>query len=161
MWLDGLLPLYINESFYAERGIALMDDIQVEMHPFFRKIGAQPLNRSNPKIAIQQLSVIHAHIGNEPTNLFVFPEGKIVSLGTLNTIETGFIHALKGYIFLLKPLYFYHELMWTQQPRLHLIRGDELVVDSIDKQTISQFISNQFTSMKMEAEKLGTNQKKR
>lgn len=76
-WWDGLFPLVLSERYYPQKGLALMEDKQIENHPFFRKIGAQPITRTNTKSALETMSGIADYMSNNPSVLFLYPQGAI------------------------------------------------------------------------------------
>ncbi len=78
-WWDGLIPFLLNEFHFRQDGRAIMEDKQMETYGFFRKIGAVPIDRTNPRSAIKVLQK-SAEFLNEPgRSLYFFPQGRMFS----------------------------------------------------------------------------------
>ena len=95
LWWDGLIPLLLNETIFHHRGRAMMDEVQLRKHPFFRYLGTFSINRQHPRKARQSLEhaagLINNAKVNDPVGLWLYPEGKLVSPETPITLESGLI----------------------------------------------------------------------
>lgn len=76
-WWDALTPFLLNESLHSQRLRAMMDEVQIRKHPFFRKLGAFSVNRGNARQAIQSLHYAAELLTAERMALYIFPQGAI------------------------------------------------------------------------------------
>lgn len=76
-WWDGLIPLLLNEFYFRQEGRAIMEDKQMERYRFFKKIGAVPINRSNPRSALTVLQKSAEFLNHPGRSLYFFPQGRI------------------------------------------------------------------------------------
>ena len=77
-WWDGIIPLLLNEFRFRQNAMAIMDERQIKKHPFFRKIGAYSIDRSNPKEALKTLQFTVDLLQKERTSVFIYPQGHII-----------------------------------------------------------------------------------
>lgn len=93
-WFDGLTPLLLNRYRFHQKARAVMEDIQMRRHPFFRRIGAFSINRSNPRAALQSLDYAADWLNEPGTSVFLFPEGRLVDATVPVTIESGVLRLI-------------------------------------------------------------------
>lgn len=96
-WWDGLIPLVLNEFVFKQEARAVMEDKQMQKYPFFARIGAFSIDRSNLRSAINSLDFGGNWLEGQNHSLYLYPEGKITSPGTELTLESGFTRILKNY----------------------------------------------------------------
>jgi 1-acyl-sn-glycerol-3-phosphate acyltransferase len=77
-WWDGLIPFLLNEFHFQQQARAVMEDQQMREFPFFSRIGAFSINRSNPRSALQSLQYGLDYLQQPGRSLFIYPEGKII-----------------------------------------------------------------------------------
>ncbi|MGM0589464.1 MAG: lysophospholipid acyltransferase family protein [Bacteroidota bacterium] len=77
-WWDGLIPFLLNEFHFHQHARAVMEDQQMREFPFFSRIGAFSINRSNPRSALQSLRYGLDYLQQSGRSLFIYPEGKII-----------------------------------------------------------------------------------
>lgn len=94
-WWDGLTPLILNEFLFHQHARAVMEDKQMIEFPFFAKIGAFSINRSNPKQAMNSLKYGAKWLDNSDTCLFLYPEGKFSQPHERIEIEPGITKLLE------------------------------------------------------------------
>lgn len=94
-WWDGLIPLLINEFVFKQQARAVMEDKQLQKHPFFSRIGAFSINREHLKSALFSLNYCAQWLKNPGNSLFLYPEGKITSVTTAIQVEPGFLKILQ------------------------------------------------------------------
>lgn len=75
-WWDGLLPLLLNEFRFRQDPRAMMDRKQWERYPFFRKIGAFPVDNESSRAAIPALRFAADWISEPGHALYLYPEGR-------------------------------------------------------------------------------------
>lgn len=76
-WWDALTPFLLNEKLFHQNVRAVMDATQLRKYPFFRRLGAFSVNRSNPRAAMQSLQYAADSMQREKSGLYIFPQGKI------------------------------------------------------------------------------------
>jgi len=76
-WWDALTPFLLNEKLYKQNLRAIMDEVQVRKYPFFNKLGAFSVDRSNPRKAVQSLKYAADCLTQERIGLYIFPQGSI------------------------------------------------------------------------------------
>lgn len=76
-WWDALIPFLLNEKLHKQNIRAIMDEVQVRKHPFFRKLGAFSIDRSNPRNAVNALRYAADSLTQERVGLYIFPQGAI------------------------------------------------------------------------------------
>jgi len=76
-WWDALTPFLLNEKLHKQNLRAIMDEVQVRKYPFFRKLGAFSVDRSNPRKAVQSLKYAADCLTNERIGMYIFPQGSI------------------------------------------------------------------------------------
>ncbi len=76
-WWDALIPFLLNELLHKQNLLAIMDEVQVRKYPFFRKLGAFSVDRSNPRKAVQSLKYAADCLTQEQMGLYIFPQGAI------------------------------------------------------------------------------------
>src|SRR5699024_12638087 len=69
-WWDGLIPLLLNEFRFRQQARALMEDEQMREHPYFSKIGAFSIKRSDKKSAIRSLRYAIRYFERHNASLF-------------------------------------------------------------------------------------------
>ncbi len=76
-WWDALTPFLLNESLHKQYLRAMMDEVQIRKYPFFRKLGAFSVNRTNSRHAVQSLHYAADMLTAERMALYIFPQGAI------------------------------------------------------------------------------------
>jgi 1-acyl-sn-glycerol-3-phosphate acyltransferase len=76
-WWDALTPFLLNELIHRQNLRAIMDEVQVRNYPFFRKLGAFSVDRTNPRKAVQSLRYAADCLTHDRTGLYIFPQGAI------------------------------------------------------------------------------------
>jgi len=76
-WWDALTPLLLNELLHRQKLRAIMDEVQVRKYPFFRKLGAFSVDRTNPRKAVHSLRYAADSLTQECVGLYMFPQGSI------------------------------------------------------------------------------------
>ena len=77
-WWDGLIPFYLNEFHFQQRGRAIMEDVQMERFFFFKWIGAFSINRAKRREAIYSLRYAMQSLQRPNGSVYIYPEGEIV-----------------------------------------------------------------------------------
>ncbi|MEX1136393.1 MAG: lysophospholipid acyltransferase family protein [Balneolales bacterium] len=77
-WWDGIIPLLLNEFRFGQRAGAIMNEVQIRKHPFFKKIGAYAIDRNNPRKAIKTLHETVNFLDQKGTCLFLYPQGSLM-----------------------------------------------------------------------------------
>lgn len=121
-WWDGIFPLVLSERYYPQKGLALMEDKQIENHPFFKKIGAQPITRKNTSEALKTLAGLADYMSANPSVLFLYPQGAIFPN------HEDYFSVQRGYQMLLDNIpdlqihliTTYSHAMWNRKPELLL-----------------------------------------
>ena len=67
----------LNEFHYRQDGRAIMEDKQFKQYPFFRKIGAVPINRDDSRQAVKVLQQSAKFLSLPKRSLYFFPQGEI------------------------------------------------------------------------------------
>lgn len=88
-WWDGLIPLMLNEYRFRQQARALMEDKQMKDFPFFSRIGAFSINRSDSRSAVTSLRYAVNSMQRPNASLFIYPEGKLHPAGTKPIFEDG------------------------------------------------------------------------
>jgi chlorobactene lauroyltransferase len=94
-WWDGLIPLILNEFIFKQHARGVMEDKQMLKFPFFSKIGAFSINRSNPTSALKSLAYGADWLRNSNNSLYLFPEGKFSQAHEPIKIESGITKILE------------------------------------------------------------------
>ncbi|MGF1669275.1 MAG: lysophospholipid acyltransferase family protein [Balneolaceae bacterium] len=76
-WWDGLIPLFLNENLFKQKGRAMMEDNQMLKYRFFKKIGAFSIHLENPKSALVSLRYAIKSMQRPNSSLYIYPEGEI------------------------------------------------------------------------------------
>lgn len=88
-WWDGLIPLLLNEYRFGQRARAMMEDRQMRRYPFFSRIGAFSVNRSDPRSAVRSLRYAVESMRRPRACLFIYPEGTLTPPGRSMDFEGG------------------------------------------------------------------------
>ncbi|MEX0593690.1 MAG: lysophospholipid acyltransferase family protein [Balneolaceae bacterium] len=75
-WWDGLIPLLLNEFKFHQQARAMMDREQWDQYPFFRHLGAFPVDLDQPRRAVPSLRYASDWLASPGHSLFLYPEGK-------------------------------------------------------------------------------------
>ncbi len=76
-WWDALTPFLMNELLHKQNIRAVMDEVQLRKYPFFSKLGAFSVDRTNPRKAVQSLGYAAECLTHERIGLYIFPQGSI------------------------------------------------------------------------------------
>lgn len=93
-WFDGLTPLLLNRYRFRQRARAVMEDVQLLAHPFFRRIGAFSINRAHPRAAIDSLDYAADWLNEPGTSVYLYPEGRLVDPTVPIRIESGVLRLM-------------------------------------------------------------------
>jgi 1-acyl-sn-glycerol-3-phosphate acyltransferase len=78
-WWDGLVCFEILKRARADAYV-LMEEKNLRKYPLFRRLGAIPIDRDNPRRALETLTETANFLREDPgKSLLVFPQGKIES----------------------------------------------------------------------------------
>jgi 1-acyl-sn-glycerol-3-phosphate acyltransferase len=157
-WWDGLIPFLLNEFRFHQGARAVMEDHQMRDYPFFSKIGAFSIDRSNPRSALKSLHYGLDFLAGSGRSLFIYPEGQIYPP------EASPAHFERGLAWMadkivtgnlnvdLVPIGIYMHTMASDRPQLLLNVGDALNLSkSDDLQTFSTEMRTQLAELVVEA----------
>jgi len=127
-WWDGLIPLLLNEFRFRQQARALMEDEQMREHPFFSKIGAFSIKRSDKKSAIRSLRYAIRSFERPNASLFIYPEGRITPAGTAMDFEKGLAWLSRQLPAVdLVPVGIHMHTIRHDKPELHLHVGEPVL----------------------------------
>lgn len=149
-WWDGLIPFLLNEFCFKQKARAVMEDKQMLEYPFFSRIGAFSINRSNPRSALNSLRYGLQSLEPAGRSLFIYPEGKIYPQeDSPNNFEGGLawmtnrLPDLKNVVKVV-PIGIYIHTMTSAKPTLMLNVTNAIAVDSpVSKQSLSSNLKEQ------------------
>lgn len=95
-WFDALTPLLLNHRYFHQRLLAIMDKVQLEKHPFFAKLGAIPIDRSNARSAVKTLDQASDWLNEPGTCVFLFPQGKLTDSTEPIVLESGVVRLIEN-----------------------------------------------------------------
>lgn len=152
-WWDGLFPLVLSERYYPQTGMAIMEDKQIENHPFFRKIGAQPITRNNTKVALETLAGIADYMKNHPSVLFLYPQGAIYpNHEEYFTVQRGYQMLLDKIPDLqVQLITTFSHAMWDRKHELLLHLSDVSKEEVATKEALSERMKSELSIVRKEA----------
>ncbi|WP_268877413.1 lysophospholipid acyltransferase family protein [Alteribacter lacisalsi] len=146
-WWDSLVLFQLNRELLRTDGYALMSEEGLRRFPFFRKIGAFPVNAASYTSVLRSLKEA-AVLLNSGKCLFLFPQGDEFHL------DIRPLQFQSGAAFLLKeaphcdlvPVTFYHTLLHEQHPEFFIRVGSSLAFDSqVPRKELTIQLENQLT----------------
>jgi 1-acyl-sn-glycerol-3-phosphate acyltransferase len=131
LWWDGLIPLYLNRTFFHQQARALMEDKQMRQYTFFSKIGAFSINLEDPKASISSLRYAVESMNRESASLFIYPEGSITAPSeSAPNFKDGLAWIYKKTDDIdFVPIHIYSHFMRSSKPELYLSIGKSVVHD--------------------------------
>jgi chlorobactene lauroyltransferase len=93
-WFDALTPLLLNHRFFHQTLMAIMDKVQIEKRPFFAKLGAIPIDRSNARSAVKTLDQAADWLNEPGTCVFLYPQGKLTDAFEPIVLESGVVRLI-------------------------------------------------------------------
>lgn len=88
-WWDGLVPVLLNDRLFGQRARAMMEKRQIRRYPFFRRLGAFSVSRSDSASALPSLRYALRSMKRPRAALYIFPGGKITAPGSPLEFEGG------------------------------------------------------------------------
>jgi chlorobactene lauroyltransferase len=73
-----------------------MDRVQLEKRPFFAKLGAIPIDRSNARSAVNTLDQAADWLNNPGTCVFLYPQGKLTDSIEPIVLESGVVRLIEN-----------------------------------------------------------------
>jgi chlorobactene lauroyltransferase len=95
-WFDALTPLLLNHRYYHQRLMAIMDKVQLEKRPFFAKLGAIPIDRSNARSAVKTLDQASDWLNEPGTCVYLYPQGKLTDSTEPIVLESGVVRLIEN-----------------------------------------------------------------
>jgi len=95
-WFDALTPLLLNHTHFHQHLMAIMDRVQLEKRPFFAKLGAIPIDRSNARSAVNTLDQAADWLNNPGTCVFLYPQGKLTDSIEPIVLESGVVRLIEN-----------------------------------------------------------------
>lgn len=129
-WWDGIIPLLLNEFHFRQHAGAIMDEEQIRKHPFFRKLGAYPIDRSTPGKAVKSLQFTVDFLNQKGKSVFIYPQGKLVDSNEPVIFESGLSWLSKhceGVDFV--PVALHQHTYYSDKPSLFIKTGKPVVID--------------------------------
>ncbi|WP_059351017.1 lysophospholipid acyltransferase family protein [Bacillus coahuilensis] len=125
-WWDGLLVFYLNYTYLKEDAYAFMSEDGLSKFPFFKKLGAFPVNSHSYKSVVKALQFGVDRI-KEGKTVFIFPQGKEEHL------EKRPLQFMSGLSYMIEktpnvkiiPVTFYYTFRHDQKPELFIRIGEE------------------------------------
>jgi 1-acyl-sn-glycerol-3-phosphate acyltransferase len=94
-WWDGLVAFEIFRRAGTD-AFVLMDEANLRKYPFFRRLGAFSIDRSNPKKALESFAYAAELAADKRTRSFlIFPQGRIVPATCPIVFEAGVVRLLE------------------------------------------------------------------
>jgi len=148
-WWDGIIPLLLNEFVFRQNARAVMEDKQMQKYPFFARIGAFSIERTNLRSSIYSLDFGGKWLEGQNHSLYLYPEGKITSPSSGIVLESGFTRILKNYrgfdTVLIALLITYDQY---DKPELYIDVSESLNIRSeLSKSEIVQFVRQNLQDM--------------
>ena len=154
--VDGLIPFLLNEFLFHQNARAMMEDKQMVVYPFFKKIGAFSVDRENKRKAVTSLRYASESMKRENSSLFIFPQGKIIPEYSHSiTFENGI-----GWLHqhcpdcLFVPITITMHTMRTEKPELFINIGKHVdLPDDLDAQPrtkeLEQILTNELNGLRI------------
>jgi len=95
-WFDALTPLLLNHRLFHQRLMAIMDKVQLDLRPFFAKLGAIPIDRSNARSAVKSLDQASDWLNEPGTCVFLYPQGKLTDSTEPIVLESGVVRLIEN-----------------------------------------------------------------
>lgn len=73
-----------------------MDRVQLEKHPFFAKLGAIAIDRSNARSAVKTLDQVSDWLNDTGTCVFLYPQGKLTDSTEPIVLESGVVRIIEN-----------------------------------------------------------------
>lgn len=93
-WFDALTPLLLNHRLFHQRLMAIMDKVQLDLRPFFAKLGAIPIDRSNARSAVKSLDQASDWLNEPGTCVYLYPQGKLTDSIEPIVLESGVVRLI-------------------------------------------------------------------
>ncbi|MEX0929530.1 MAG: lysophospholipid acyltransferase family protein [Balneolales bacterium] len=129
-WWDGLVPLLLNEFRFHQQAKAVMDSRQLEKHPFFKKIGAYPIDRTRSRKAVAALLYTAELLKQKGTSVFIYPQGVISDPSMPLRFEKGIglLHErCEGVDFV--PIALHQHTLFSDKPDLFIKTGNPVRIE--------------------------------
>ncbi|WP_026689382.1 lysophospholipid acyltransferase family protein [Alteribacter aurantiacus] len=153
-WWDSLVLFHLNRHVLKQDGYALMSEEGLTKFPFFKKLGAFPINSSSYTSVLRSLKKA-AKLLDEGKALYLFPQGEE------RHVDIRPLHFQHGASYLVQkaeacdvvPITFYHGLLHGQYPEFYIHIGPSIsLMETTDRtvltQTLEQTMINQLESLK-------------
>lgn len=149
-WYDGLTPLLLNRYAFHQKTRAVMEDVQMRKHRFFRKIGAFSINRSSPRSAMRSLDYGADWLNEPGTSLYLYPEGRLTDASLPVSIESGVLRLIANAPLAdVVPLAFHIHFLSGPKPVLLMRSGDPLrITDDMPKALALQTVQHAMQTLK-------------
>jgi 1-acyl-sn-glycerol-3-phosphate acyltransferase len=148
-WWDALTPFLLNEKLHHQNIRAIMDEVQIRKYPFFRKLGAFSVDRSNPRKAVQSLRYAADCLTHEHVGLYIFPQGAI------RPEHERPIHFESGLAWLYQscpsvdfvPVVTTMNTRYSDKPRLYIRSGTPIKKSSADRDQLTEALRDGLVSL--------------
>ena len=74
---DPIALNFLIRNFRRQPAYCMSDELQVRRHPFFRRVGAFSVNRSNPRDGLRAIQFAAELLNKSPCAVVVYPQGQI------------------------------------------------------------------------------------
>lgn len=95
-WFDALTPLLLNHRYFHQNLLAIMDQVQLEKHPFFAKLGAIAIDRNHARSAVKTLDQASDWLNEPGTCVFLYPQGKLTDATEPIVLESGVVRLIEN-----------------------------------------------------------------
>lgn len=149
-WWDGLIPFLLNQRIFHQNARGMMEDIQLNRYPFFRRLGVFSINLTSTRSAMKSLRYAIRSMDRPNTSLYIYPQGKI------EPFKTEDFNFRKGIGWLGKnlpqadvvPVGIYIHTKESDKPRLEIRVGDSVKTDrSLSAGTITNKLEIELSAL--------------
>lgn len=131
-WWDGLLFFFLNRRVWNLDVHIMMHEHGLKEFPFFRRLGAFSIDRSNPKDILASLRYAE-NLLKQGKTVILFPQGDEYHLETRPLeFHTGVLYLMEKCPEIpLVPVRFYYSMRRDKHPEVWIDQGDSLTLDDI------------------------------
>ncbi len=138
-WWDGFFTYALHNTVLKRKYHVMMLDEKLNEYPFFMKLGAFGIDKTNPRSMVETFNYIHEIMGDPKNLLNFFPQGKIYNSLSPIELETGYRKLIDKYESNTMILYSAIEYQSNRKPTLYL---------KLDNYNTELSLRDQFENMK-------------
>jgi chlorobactene lauroyltransferase len=133
-WWDGQLAFFLSKSVLHINAYAMMEEKQMALYKFFRRIGAFSVVRESPREAVQSIRYAASLFRTPDTALWIYPQGVLLPN---DTRPLRFFHGISrvaqrvGRVHLI-PVAHRYEFLLEQRPESFTVFGEPMTVERVD-----------------------------